>query len=73
MAQVEFKYKGISIVIKFKENEIMKNIIEEFVQKARIVEKNNIYFLYDGKADIKTEENLPFLEVLIQWIKIKKR
>ena len=49
MAQVEFKYKGISVVIKGKENEIMKNIIEEFVQKARIVEKNNIYFLYDGK------------------------
>ena len=49
MAQVEFKYKGISIVIKGKENEIMKNIIEEFVQKARIVEKNNIYFLYDVK------------------------
>jgi len=73
MAQVEFKYTGISIVIKFKENEIMKNIIEEFVQKARIVKKNNIYFLYDGKADIKTKENLPFLEVLIQWIKIKKR
>ena len=73
MAQVEFKYTGISIVIKFKENEIMKNIIEEFVQKARIVKKNNIYFLYDWKADIKTKENLPFLEVLIQWIKIKKR
>ena len=49
MAQVEFKYKGISVVIKGKENEIMKNIIEEFVQKARIVEKNNIYFLYDVK------------------------
>jgi len=63
MAQVEFKYKGISTIIKCKENEIMKNIIEKFIQKAGIDEKNNIYFLYGGEADIKTKENLTFSEV----------
>ena len=44
MAQVVFKYKGISTVIDCGENEIMKNIIKKFIQKAGIGENNNIYF-----------------------------
>ena len=62
MAQVEFKYKGISTVINCKENEIMKNIIEEFIQRAGIDNKQ-VYFIYGGNADIKAKEKLTFLEV----------
>ena len=41
----------------------MKNIIKKFIQKAGIGENNNIYFLYDGNADIKAKEHLTFLEI----------
>ena len=73
MAQVEFKYKGISTVIKCGENEIMKNIIKNFIKKAGINENNNIYFLYDGNADIKSKEQLTFLEIANSMDKQQKK
>ena len=63
MVQVEFKYKGVSTIIECGEKEIMKNTIKKFIQKAGINKNNNIYFLYDGNADIKTKEHLTFLEI----------
>ena len=43
MAEVEFNYKGSKMIIQCKENEIMKNICQNFIEKIK-EDKNNIYF-----------------------------
>ena len=63
MEEVEFNYKGAKVIIQCKENEIMKNICQSFIEKVN-EDKNNIYFSYDGKAGSKFDENLSFEQMI---------
>ena len=59
MAEVEFNYNGAKEIIQCKENEIMKNICQNFIKKIE-ENQNNIYFSYNGIAGSKFDENLTF-------------
>jgi len=63
MNQVEFKYKGLSSIIQCNENEKIKNICQQFCNKAKI-DKNNIFFSYDDKAGKEFNEELTFNEMI---------
>ena len=63
MAEAEFNYEGLKIVIQCKENEIMKNICQRFFNKIK-EDKNNIYFLYNGTLGDKFDENLTFEQMI---------
>ena len=43
MAEVEFNYIGSKVIIHCQENEKMKNICQNFINKIK-ENKNNIYF-----------------------------
>ena len=70
MSEVEFNYNGIKTIIQCKSNEKMKNICQNFANKIQI-NKNEIYFSYDGKAGIQFNEELTFEEMINK--KDKKR
>ena len=63
MSQVEFKYNGISLIIQCNENEKMKNICQQFCKKAQI-DKNKIFFSYNGKAGNEFNEELTFNQMI---------
>ena len=63
MSEVEFNYNGIKTIIQCKSNEKMKNICQHFANKIQI-NKNEIYFSYDGKAGIHFNEELTFEEMI---------
>jgi hypothetical protein len=63
MAKVEFNYNGERIIIKCKENEIMKNVCQCFIKKIE-ENKNNIYFVYNGIEGNKFDENLTFEQMI---------
>ena len=63
MAEAEFNYEGLKIVIQCKENEIMKNICQDFIEKIK-EDKNNIYFSYNGNEGNKFDENLTFEKMI---------
>ena len=48
MSQIEFKYKGLSIVILGEIRETMKDIINKFLTKCKC-SKENLVFLYGEK------------------------
>ena len=60
LAEVEFNYKGTKVIIRCKENEIMKNICQSFKEKVK-EDKNNLYFLYIGSI---LDENLTFEQMI---------
>ena len=62
MAQVEFQYKGLNTIIQCDENEKITNIIERFSSKAQI-DKNIIYFTYDGKSGYEFNKELTFIQM----------
>ena len=51
MAEVEFNYKRSKAIIQCKENEIMKNICQRFIEKVK-EDKNNIYFSKMGMQEV---------------------
>ena len=59
MAEVEFIFNGTKEIIQCKENEIMKNICQNYIKKID-ENQNNIYFSYNGIAGNKFDENLTF-------------
>jgi len=63
MAEVGFNYEGLKISIQCKENEIMKNICQRFLNKIK-EDKNNKYFSYNGNAGDKFDENLTFEQMI---------
>jgi len=63
MSQVEFKYNGLSLVIQCNENEKLKNICQHFCKKAQI-DKNEIFFSYNGKAGSEFNEELTFNQMV---------
>ena len=63
MSEVEFNYNGIKTIIQCKSNEKMKNICQNFANEIQI-NKNEIYFSYDGKAGIQFNEELTFEETI---------
>ena len=63
MNQIEFKYNGMSLVIQCKENEKLKNICQHFCKKAQI-DKNEIFFSYNGKAGSEFNEELAFNQMV---------
>ena len=63
MKKVVFNYKGLDIVIQCKLNDKMKNICQNFANKAQI-NKDKIYFVYNGKAGNQFNEELTFLEMI---------
>ena len=62
MSQIEFYYNGINTFIQCNENEKMKNILERFALKSQI-DKNKIFFSYDGKILNKSSEELTFTQM----------
>ena len=63
MSQVDFKYNGLSLVIQCNENEKLKNICQQFCEKAQI-DKNKIFFSYNGKAGNEFNEELIFNQMI---------
>ena len=63
MNQVEFKYNGLSSIIQCNQNEKIKNICKQFCNKSKI-DKNNIFFSYDGKAGKEFNEELSYNEMI---------
>ena len=61
MSEVEFIYNGVTTIIQCKPDEKMKIIFQKFKDKAKI-DKNNIFYSYDGKVGI--NEELTFEETL---------
>ena len=61
--QVEFKYNGLSLFIQCNENEKIKNICQQFCKKAQI-DKNNIFFSYNGKAGNEFNEELTLSQTI---------
>ena len=57
MAQIEFNYNGKKTIIQSKLNEKMKNIFQSFVNKVQ-VDKNKVFFLYNGKEFNQADEEL---------------
>jgi hypothetical protein len=62
MNQVVFTYKGKQINIQCDENNKMSDICSKFAKKAG-VDKNNIFFCYDGKGGIDFNENQTFIQM----------
>ena len=60
---VEFNYNGTKTIIQCQSNEKMKNICQSYINKIK-VDKNNIYFSYDGKAGNQFNEELTFEEMV---------
>ena len=71
MCQVEFQYNGKKEIIKCNENEKMRDICYRFKLKAKI-EKNDIYFSYNGKAGSEFNEELTFYEITNSFDKKRK-
>ena len=63
LAEVEFNYKGSKVIIHCQENEKMKNICQNFINKIK-ENKNNIYFSYNGNAGKSFNENLTFGQMI---------
>ena len=63
MSQVEFKYNGLSFIIQCNENDKIKNICQQFCEKAQI-DKNKIFFSYNGKAGNEFNEELTFNQMI---------
>ena len=63
MSEVEFIYNGAKIIIQCKSNEKMKNICQNLANQIQI-NKNDIYFSYNGKAGIQFNEELTFEEMI---------
>ena len=62
MSNVEFQYKGINTIIQCNENEKMKEICQRYANKVQL-DKNNIFFIYDGKSGKDFNEELTFIEM----------
>ena len=60
---VEFNYNGTKTIIQCQSNQKMKNIFQNYINKIN-VDKNNIYFSYDGKAGNQFNEELTFEEII---------
>ena len=63
MCQVEFQYDGKSTIIQCNENEKMSEICNKFILKIQ-VDKNNIYFSYNGKAGNEFNEELTYSQMI---------
>ena len=72
MNQVEFKYNGLSIVIQCNENEKIKTICQQFCKKADI-DKNKIFFSYNGKAGNEFNEELMVNQMVNSIDKIENK
>ena len=57
MSQVEFTYQGIKTIIQCQLEDKMKNICDNYINKINL-NKNTIYFLYNGKVYNQFDENL---------------
>ena len=63
MIQVEFFYNESKTIIECNLNEKIINVCENFSNKFN-VDKNNLYFCYDGKAGIQFNEKLSIEEMI---------
>ena len=63
MANVEFIYKGVKTIIQSKLNEKMKNISNNFINKAKL-NKDKIYFLCNGKKYTEFNHNLKLEDIM---------
>ena len=71
MCQVEFQYKNNSTIIQCNEEENMSDICKKFISKAQI-DKNNIYFSYNGKAGSEFNEKLTYSQMINSYDKERK-
>ena len=62
MAQIEFQYNGISTIIQCKEDQKMSEIINNFMFKSNINEKD-LNYTYNGKVISENDKNLKFNEI----------
>ena len=69
MSQIEFKYKGLNIVILGEIRETMKDIINKFLTKCKC-SKENLVFLYGGK---KIDEESTFYQQANDLDKSRKK
>ena len=72
MCEVEFRYKGGITIIQCNENDLMSDICKKFVNKA-LVDKNNIYFTYNGKGGNDFNEKETFNQMSTSMDKAKKK
>ena len=63
MSEVEFHYKGETIIIQCNENENLREIIERFCSQAHI-DRENICLLYNGISGIEFNEELTFIQMV---------
>ena len=72
MNEVIFDYKGSKTIIQCNENEKMKDICNRFISKI-LVNKENIYFSYNGKAGNEFNEELTLSEMINSIDKERKK
>jgi len=63
MAEVEFNFDGKKEIVQCEENEMMKNICQNFIKKIDENQKS-IYFSYNGIAGNSFNENLTFDQMI---------
>ena len=72
MCEVEFRYNGGFTIIQCKGNDLMKDICQKFINKT-LIDKNSIYFIYNGKGGNDFNENETFNQLAISMDRIKKK
>ena len=72
MCEVEFQYNGKKTIIQCVENNKMKNIISNFVGKANL-DKDSLYFSYNGKAGKEFDEELTFSQIANSFDRNQKK
>ena len=72
MVEIEFVFDGRSITIQGKLEENMESIIDKFINKAQI-DKNSVYYLYQGKILKNLNKDSKLVDVIINDHKISKK
>ena len=72
MCEVEFQYNGKKTIIQCVESNKMKNIISNFVGKANL-DKDSLYFSYNGKAGKEFDEELTFSQIANSFDRNQKK
>ena len=72
MVEIEFLFDGRSITIQGKLEENMESIIDKFINKAQI-DKNSVYYLYQGKILKNLNKDSKLVDVIINDHKISKK
>ena len=72
MASVEFQYNGSKTVIQCEEGQKMEEICNNFINKTK-ANKNNIYYIYNGKSNEQFNKQLNFDQMANNYDKIRRK